>query len=103
MIEPAFTVVVTLAQAISIVEREIASEARETSDYQGDAYGWCRHHMGRMALLADRLVPLAGASIKSNSDAVRIRIAGVTATSTQGFTGALNNWLTAARKRAGQA
>lgn len=59
---------------------------------------WQRHREVMSKCGSDLVVAL-GAKIDVRFDRTLVKIAGVTSTSTTGLTGALKNWLVAARKR----
>lgn len=103
MSAPAIVAVVTLEQAIAVVEAELARAEAAVGAYAEDPSGWHARHRAAMASLADLLEARVGARINSRWDGCRVRIAGVVASSTSGLAGALANWLRAARAKAARA
>ena len=91
--------VVTLEQALAEVERELEHEAADAGSYADDPANWHRVNRERMAALAERLKTNVAARINNRWDGCKIRIAGVSSSSTGGFPGALANWRIAAKKR----
>lgn len=75
--------------------------ASEPKDYRGSAYGvWRRRCLEVTDQVVAALTTHGGATINAGTgDVTRIRLAGITSSSTQGLNGALRNWKTAAEKR----
>lgn len=96
---PATVRTVTLEQAIAEVEREVAAEAITTGTYADDPANWHRHNREAMAALGKRLESSVGAKVNDRWDGCKVRIAGVSASSTSGISGALRNWLRSARRK----
>lgn len=80
-----------VAEALKIADQAIGS--RERADY------WERRnhiHVALIVELQDRLQ----ARIDPRHDACRVRIGGLSSSSTTGVEGALRNWIAAARRKA---
>jgi hypothetical protein len=90
-----------LPDVIAIVERELAAAKAETADFDRTAYrpDFFARRREAMNALAARLHEEVGAKIVDRYDGARCRIAGFASSSTGGVQGAIQNWLTAARKR----
>lgn len=92
--------IITLAGAIRVVARELnAAEARAGS-YATDPANYHTRHRDEMDRLATGLRQSVDARITDRWDGTRVRILGITSSSTTGTAGALHNWLHAARRRA---
>lgn len=63
--------------------------------------GWWARRQSRLAVLAARLEGELGARVNDRWDGCRVRIAGLSASSTSGLEQALNNWIVAAGRRLG--
>lgn len=90
-----------LKVAIAEVERALKSAEAEigpSAGQGGDSAHWQRRREV-MARCGEALAGKLGAKINDRWDGCRVRIAGVTATCTAGMTGALHNWLAAARRK----
>lgn len=81
------------------IEDRLGSAKRRAGKYSDDPRGWHARHHTEMQQLAARLTGELGARITDKWNGARVRIGGVTASSTTGIAGALRNWITAARKR----
>lgn len=90
-----------LPATIAIVDRELAAANREIPDWDPKGYSrdWFAKRKEAMTALAARLEQMVGAKIVDQYDGARCRIAGISSSSTTGIQGAVQNWLTAARKR----
>lgn len=91
----------TLADTIRTVEAELRAAEAACGTYASDPHGFHAKHRSAMHSLAVKLAADLNAGVTEKWDGARVRIAGITATSTSGLDGALHNWLTAARKREG--
>lgn len=91
--------VITLAEAIAAVSSGLEDADRASGTYADDPSGFHRRRNHEMQALADRLANDVNARITGSSSDARVRICGITSTSTCGISGALHNWLRAAEKR----
>jgi hypothetical protein len=82
------------ALAIDMIERELAAMPA----FASDADGWLARKKYVHAMM-DRLEDLLGLTIEDNWNGAVVRGNGVRATSTSSVSGALQNWVTAAKKR----
>jgi len=81
------------------IEDRLASAKHRAGRYSDDPRGWHARHRAEMEQLANRLTSDFDAKISDKWNGARVRIGGVTASSTSGIAGALDNWLRAARSR----
>lgn len=94
----------TLKEAIRLVETlGLAPLARAANTkpktYLGDGYRRWMARRHELAAIAAEKLREHGASVTLDRDPVRVRFAGITASSTQGLQQALKNWKAAAEKR----
>ncbi|MBN9066725.1 MAG: hypothetical protein J0H60_09730 [Rhizobiales bacterium] len=84
----------------SIVERALAahSKALEGISALQDYDTYCNTRRSADSALELAVVQI-GAAIRDKGSETAVRIAGIRSTSTMGLSGALSNWLTAARKK----
>lgn len=66
--------------------------------YSDDPTGFHARHREVMAGLAAQLCADLGARITDRYDGCRVKLAGITASSTSGIASALRNWIKAAKK-----
>lgn len=89
----------SLSEDIEVVERELAAATAGLGTYGDDPRSFHTRHRAAMEGLAAILAEKVGARITSRWDGARVRIGGVSSTSTGGISGALHNWIVAAKKR----
>lgn len=89
----------SLAEAMRIVSDELAAAEAEVGPYADNPRGRHELHRAAMVRLAASLSDKLGARCSDRWDGARVRINGVTSTSTMGLANALRNWLVAATKR----
>lgn len=92
-----------IEEAIAFVEAGLADAEREAGSYADDPDNFHARHRIAMEALAHRVIMQFGGRISTRWDGARVRIAGISSTSTGGLGGAFHNWLTAARRKAGAA
>ncbi len=95
---------VVLKDAVRIVRAElaVANDAIGAFPMHGtseDRARWQTKRREVMTALEHRLADQVLARINQQWSGSRVRIAGISASSTSGFSGALTNWLRAAEKR----
>ena len=93
-----------LTRLIELVDAKLAEAAIAAGDRPSKVAGWSdwhRRHNSALEGVKNSLATDEGARFNGiNSDNCRVRIAGITSTSTGGIAGALRNWIAAAiRKR----
>lgn len=91
----------TLKEALAHVERlGLAPLARIDNTQPKSTAGWSEWHRRRREVEAEAAAKLTvhGAAVSLDTSPVRIRFAGVSASSTMGLGQALRNWKTAAEK-----
>ena len=105
LIDPALSPIqaayVSLAEAIRIVTRELDAAEAEAGSYAADPANYHARHRAAIERCAARLAATVGARTTNRWDGARVRILGITSSSTIGTGGALRNWLAAARRREG--
>ena len=93
---------IALAEIIDLVESALDNAERAAGTYAEDPSGFHQRHRTQMEALAKRLTAQFGARCNDRWDGARVRLHGITSTSTTGIAGALRNWLRAAKNRAGE-
>ena len=89
-----------LAALADLIEAQLEDACRAAGTYADDPENWHRRHRNEMWLLAQRIETQHDGRLRDQWNGARVRIAGVTASSTSGLAGALRNWVSAARKKA---
>ena len=90
-----------LQDAITVVERELATWNEAVPGYSHEAFNYTEWTAARAKAQAEgeqRLLA-EGAAIRSGSTDFAFRFAGVRSSSTNGFHGALQNWRRAAKAK----
>lgn len=91
-----------LSEAIAFVEAELAVVTERAAQRMGDdPANWHARRRVEMTALAARIEVRFHARISDRYDGARVRLLGISSTSTMGLAGALRNWLNAARAKAG--
>ena len=88
-----------LAAIIETVETGLKSVDAACGTYRDDPSGWHQRHRAALGELAAQLTETVGAKVNDRWDGAKVRIAGISSSSTSGLGGALSNWLAAARKK----
>ena len=89
-----------LPALIAEVRRLLDGVEAEAGGYDpDDPLGFHTRHRAASAAVAKRLMEDHGARISDRWDGARINLGGITATSTIGVAGALQNWLAAAARK----
>lgn len=91
-----------LPSAIRIVRAALAETGKQRArppSAGGGITAWHDRHRKAMAALGQDLARQLDARITERWDGARVRICGISASSTSGLSGALQNWLVAAEKR----
>lgn len=88
-----------LNRIILLVESELQQAEKSAGNWSDDPSSYHRKHRAAMAVVAASLTESVGAKINDRWDGAKVRIAGISASSTSGIRGALQNWLVGARKR----
>lgn len=90
----------TLDQIIGVVAQQLHYHEQKVGKYADDPATYYQRNRDAMRQLAHYLAGAVNARTTDRWDGARVRIAGITATSTSGVGQALRNWLTAARRKA---
>lgn len=90
-----------LSDTIAFVEEGLEDAERSAGTYADDPTGYHARHHAAMKALSVNLARQTGATINDRWDGARVRILGITSSSTTGIAGALRNWLAAARRKEG--
>jgi hypothetical protein len=93
----------TLVEAITTVRELLVAAEAAAGRYSDDPSTWHRRHKDAMQALARRVEQDFAAKVTDRWDAARVRMMGITSTSTSGIGGAIHNWIAAAEKKAGAA
>lgn len=88
-----------LKKVLDVVEPRLKAAEAELGPPGGYDPGYWERRRRAMDACAQDLRDQLGARINDKWDGCRVRIAGLHSTSTTGMAGALNNWMTAARRR----
>lgn len=89
-----------LPSAVRIVRAGIGEAERASGPYPGsDAFAWQDRRREAMTALGESLARQLDARITVRWDSARVRICGISSSSTCGLAGALQNWLVAAEHR----
>lgn len=88
-----------LQDAVTKVEAALALAEKEIGPHEPNQSAYWDRRRTAMAVCAERLRDQLDARITDGFDAARVRIAGVQSSCTAGLTGALQNWIVAARRK----
>lgn len=99
---PDLIAVVHTRLLIAVVQTRLDLTKALVGPYSPDSSReWHPRHRAAMETLADQLRGDVGARITHRWDGAAVTLAGIRSTSTSGLAGALQNWLRAARRKAG--
>ncbi len=88
-----------LQAALDEVQRALEVAQTEAGPFDWNDKDWSRRNAAALLKCGADLTDRLDAGIIWNGVGARVRIAGVTATGTAGLSGALQNWMNAARRK----
>lgn len=92
-----------LSSILATVDARLRAAEAACGSFADDPENFHARHRAAMAGLAEQLAADVGARITERWDGARVRIGGISSSSTSGLGGALRNWIVAARRRASEA
>ena len=89
----------TRPEIIALVEQALADARDHVGPHDWNDKTWHARNRAEYRALADRLTTECGARVREDSNGARVSMVGVASTSTAGLSGALSNWIVAARRK----
>lgn len=91
-----------LAELVPLVAKKLAAAEAEAGEFDGDHYMvWRERQRGAENRLMDFFTDRYDARFAAQGDIHQVTMAGIRATSTSGWTGAMHNWQRSAEKKLG--